>query len=193
VRHGRPDGAAQRPTRRRARHAHRDPRPDSRHASAARVAEVLAGLGLLKGDTTPAIRAWIEQRVGELPQGFAAAVRAWLLVLLDGDTRARSRSHASIYVDFAAVRPLIERWSADRGHLREVTASDIKAVLDPLRGHQLRTATVAVRSLFRFAKKRGLVFTDPAARLKAAAPAGSLLPMTDAEIRAVERAAASPA
>ena len=36
------------------------------------------------------------------------------------------------------------------------------ASLDPLRGHQLRTATVAVRSLFRFAKKRGLVFANPA-------------------------------
>jgi hypothetical protein len=114
-------------------------------------------------------------------------------VLLDGDARARPRSHASIYVYFAAVQPLIQQWAADRGHLREVTAADIKAVLDPLRGHQLRTTTVAVRSLFRFAKKRGLVFANPAARLKAADPGGSLLPMTDAEIRAVEQAATSPA
>jgi integrase len=164
-----------------------------RHASAPRVAEVLAGLGLLEDDTTPAVRSWIEHRTGELPQGFADAVRAWLLVLLDGDARARPRTHASIYVYFAAVRPLIERWSADRGHLREVTASDIKAVLDPLRGHQLRTATAAVRSLFRFARKRGLVFANPATRLKAADPGGSLVPMTDAEIRAVEQAATSPA
>lgn len=66
-------------------------------------------------------------------------MRAWLLVLLDGDARARPRSPASIYVYFAAVQPLIGRWSADRGHLREVTAADIKAMLDPLRGHQLRT------------------------------------------------------
>jgi integrase len=39
----------------------------------------------------------------------------------------------------------------------------------------------------------GLLFANPAARLKAADPGGSLLPMTDAEIRAVEQAAASPA
>ena len=116
-----------------------------------------------------------------------------LTVLLDGDTRARPRSHASIYVYFAAVQPLIEQWAAGRGHLREVTAADIKAVLDPLRGHQLRTTTVAVRSLFRFAKKHGLVFANPAARLKATDPGGSLLPMTDAEIRAVEQAATTPA
>ena len=114
-------------------------------------------------------------------------------MLLDGDARARPRSPASIYVYFAAVQPLIEQWSADRGHLREVTADDIRTVLDPLRGHQLRTTTVAVRSLFRFARKRGLVFANPAARLTAADPGGSLLPMTDAEIRAVGQAATSPA
>ena len=50
-----------------------------------------------------------------------------------------------------------------------------------------------MRSLFRFANKRGLVFATPAARLKAADPGSSLLPMTDAEIRAVEQAATSPA
>lgn len=124
----------------------------SRHTSVPRVAEVLAGLDLLEDDSIPAIRSWIERCAGELSRGFAGAVRAWLLVLLDGDVRARPRSPASIYVYFAAVQPLIGRWSADRGHLREVTADDIKAVLDPLRGHQLRTATTAVRSLFRFAR-----------------------------------------
>ena len=164
-----------------------------RHTSVPRVAEVLAGLDLLDDDSIPAVRSWIERRTGELPQGFAAAVRAWLLVLLDGDARARPRSHASIYVYFAAVQPFIEQWSADRGHLREVTAADINAVLDRLRGHQLRTTTVAVRSLFRFARKRGMIFANPAARLTAADPRGTLLPMTDAEIRAVEQAAASPA
>ena len=164
-----------------------------RHTSAPRVAEVFAGLDLLEDDGTPAIRSWIDRRTGELPAGFRRGVRAWLLVLLDGGTRARPRSHASIYVYFTAVQPLIERWSADRGHLREITAADVKAALDPLSGHQLRTATAAVRSLFRFARKRGLVFANPAARLKAADPGGSLLPMTDAEIRAVEQAATSPA
>ena len=165
----------------------------SRHTSVPRVAEVLAGLDLLEDDSIPAVRSWIERRAGELPDGFAAAVRAWLLVLLDGDTRARPRSHASIYVYFTAVQPFIGRWAANRSHLREVTADDIRTVLDPLRGHQLRTTTVAVRSLFRFARKRGLIFANPAARLTAADPGGSLLPMTDAEIRAVEQAATSTA
>jgi integrase len=164
-----------------------------RHASTPRVAEVLAGLGLLEDDATPAIRAWIDRRADELPDGFAEAVRAWLLVLLDGDARARPRSHASIYVYFGTLRPFIERWSADHGHLREVTAGDVRAALDALRGGQLRTAISALRSLFRFAKKRGLVFANPTARLKTGNAGGSLLPMTDTEIRAVEQVAISPA
>ena len=164
-----------------------------RHASAPRVAEVLAGLGMLEDDTVPAIRPWIDRRSGELPPGFAAAVRAWLLTLLDGGARARPRSHATIYRYFTAVRPLIGHWSADRGHLREVTAEDIRDVLSQLRGHQLRTTTAAARSLFRFAKKRGLIFADPTRRLKAGSPFPGLLPMDDAEIRAVEQAVTTPA
>jgi integrase len=163
-----------------------------RHASSPRVAEVLAALGLLDDDTTPAIRAWVDRRTGELPDGFAQAVRAWLLVLLDGDARARPRAHGSIYVYFSAVRPFMQRWPADYDHLREVTPADVRAALDPLRGHQLRTTTAALRSLFRFAKKRGLVFTDPTTRLKTSDAESSLLPMADAEIRAAEQVATSP-
>ena len=84
------------------------------------------------------------------------------------------------------------RWSASHGHLREVTADDIRAGLEELRGHSLCTAISAVRSLFRFAKKRGLVFADPAQRLSAAEPEPSMLPMTDDEIRAVEQAITLP-
>ena len=116
-----------------------------RHASAPRVAEVLAGLGMLEDDTVPAVRSWISRRTGELPPGFAPAVRDWLLVLLNGDARSRPRSATTIYVYFTAVQPLIGRWSADRGHLREITAQDIRAGLDKLRGHQLCTTISAVR------------------------------------------------
>jgi hypothetical protein len=65
-----------------------------RRASTPRVAEVLAGRRLLVDDSTPAVHAWIERRTGELPDGFASAVRAWLLVLLDGDART-DPGHAS--------------------------------------------------------------------------------------------------
>ncbi|MEO7195458.1 MAG: hypothetical protein ABIZ05_11660 [Pseudonocardiaceae bacterium] len=164
----------------------------ARHTSSARVAEVLCDLELLHDDTTLAIRSWIDRRTGELPAGFAGDARAWLLVLLDGDARSRPRSHSNLYTYFGTVRPLLENWAPTRAHLREITTVDVTAALDPLRGWPRRTAIAALRSLFRFAKKRGLVFANPTTRLKAPDIERSLLPMTSAEIRAAEQVAATP-
>ena len=116
-------------------------RPRS-HSSATRIAEVLAKLGLLRDDTTAAIRTWIDRRTGELPAGFRCDVGAWLVVLLDGDARTRPRSHATLRVHFGIVRPFIECWAATRSHLREITSGDVDTVLEPLRGHQRYNAGV---------------------------------------------------
>ena len=90
-----------------------------------------------------------------------------MLVLLDSDARTRPRSQPTLYRYFGAVRPFIERWSAEHDHIREITTADVTAALGPLRGWPRRTAIAALRSLFRFAKRRGLVFTNPTTRLKA--------------------------
>jgi integrase len=91
------------------------------------------------------------------------------------------------------VRPLIERWSVDRDHLREITVADVEVALERLRGHQRRNAITALRSLFRFAKKHGHVFSDLTTRPTRGQVETSLLPMTEAQIRAVEAVAVSPA
>ncbi len=183
---GRAGRGAREPPRRRADRAERGPRP---HPGG-----VLRGAsGWLRDDTSPPIRSWIERRSGELPAGFAGPVRAWLLTLLDGDTRARPRSTGTIYVYFGAVRPLVEGWALTRGHLREITTADLTAALDPLRGWQRATAISALRSLFRCAVKRGLVFADPTTRLTSPDVDRSRVPMTEAEIHAVEQLLVTPA
>ena len=165
-----------------------------RHSSATRIAEVLAEMALLHDDTTAAIRTWINGRTGDLPAGFGCDVCAWLMVLLDGDARTRPRSHATLRVHFGIVRPFIECWAATRGHLREVTSGDVNAVLEPLRGHRRYNAITALRSLFRFAKRRGLTFADPTRHLSGGRVAGrTVLPMTAEEIRAAGQAAVTPA
>lgn len=164
-----------------------------RHASTPRVAEVLTELGLLDIDTAPAVRSWIDRRVAELPAGFASTIRSWLLVLLDGNTRSRPRAHGSLYVYLGAVTPIVSQWALTRGHLREVTRTDIAAVLEPLRGWPRRNAITALRSLFRFAKKRGDVFADHTTRLRLEPINSALVPMADAEIRLVEQTASDPA
>jgi hypothetical protein len=168
-------------------------RPRS-HSSATRIAEVLAALELLHDDTTAAIRIWIDRCTGELPAGFGRDVRAWLVVLLDGDARTRPRTPATVRVHFGIARPFIECWAATRGHLREITSGDVDTVLDPLRGHRRYNAIMALRSLFRFARRRGLTFADPTAHLSGGRGAGrTMLPMTAEQIQAAGQAAVTPA
>jgi hypothetical protein len=164
-----------------------------RHVSTPRLAEVLADLGLLDDDTTPVIRVWIEGNTRELAPGFAEPVRRWLLVLLDGDARAKPRSQATLYAYFGSLRPFLEAWATQYSHLREVTKTDIYAALDPLRGYPRNNALCALRSLFHFAKRRGLIFTNPTTGVKARRVEPALMPMTDTEIRAIETLATGPA
>lgn len=160
-----------------------------RHTSAPRVAEVLASLDLLDDDTTSTTRAWIQRSVGRLPDGFAGDVRAWLMVLLDGDARAKPRAKTSLRVYFSFVAPAIEQWPTTRDSLREITAADVNAALAPLTGWRRRTATAALRSLFFFAKKNKLVFANPTTRLKAEPINDGLVPMSEEQIRMAEKAA----
>jgi integrase len=164
-----------------------------RHVPRPRLAEVLDDLGLLDDDTTPAIRAWIDRNAEELTTGFAEPVRRWLFVLLDGDNRAKPRSEATLYAYFGQVRPLLTQWMNQYSHLREVTKSDVYAVLAPLRGYRRNNTVCALRSLFGFAKKRGLIFTNPTTGLKVRHVEPDLIPMTDGEIRLIEQLAAEPA
>ncbi len=164
-----------------------------RHVSRPRVVEVLRDLEMFHNDSTPAIRSWIDCVTSDLPPGFAGTARSWLLVLLDGDARARPRSEATLYAYFGSVRPTLHQWSARYGHLREVTKSDVYAALQPIRSYQRNNTIQALRSMFRFAKKRGLVFTNPTIGVKAPHIDPAMTPMTDDEIRIVEQLAARPA
>ncbi len=162
------------------------------HSSVTRVAAVVGDLGLLHDDTAAAICAWLDRRVGDLPAGFRRDVHAWLLVL-NGDARTRLRSDTTIRVYFGAVWPLIECWAATRGHLREITSRDVDAVLKPLRGHRRYNVISALRLLFRFAKRRGLVFADPTCHLAGGRHVERIvLPMTAQEIHAVQQAPSAP-
>lgn len=164
-----------------------------RRVSRPRLAEVLTALGMLHDDTTAATQAWIDRATSDLAPGFAEPSRRWLLVLLEGDARARPRSPSTIHVYFGAVRPFLEHWATAHDHLREVTTSDIYAALKPLSAWRRKNAVTALRSLFRFAKKSALIFTNPTTGVTARGVDPSLLPMTDNEILAVEQLAASPA
>jgi integrase len=149
--------------------------------------------GLAVDDTVPGIRAWIDRQADAIPVGFRDEVRAWLLVLLEGDERARPRSEATLYAYFGRVRPHLLAWARIHAHLREVTEDDISTVLNGLKGHRLAGTFTSLRSLFQFAKRRRLIFADPTRRFSVGrAPRRDFLPMTDEEIAAVKEVAVTP-
>ncbi|WP_214106669.1 hypothetical protein [Acrocarpospora catenulata] len=160
-----------------------------RWVSRPRLIDVLIDLDLLHDDSDPAIKSWIDRVTSPFSPGFIIPVRQWLLILLNGDARARPRSASSIYVYFGAIRPFLDDWAASYDHLREVTRSDIHAALGPLSGSRRATTISSLRSLFGFAKKRGLIFSNPTIRLKGRPADFALLPMADEEIRAIEQQA----
>lgn len=140
----------------------------------------------LDEDTMPSIRAWIDRKSAELPAAFRVEVHAWLLELHAGGERSQPRSRSTLYAYFGRVQPHLTAWSRTYDHLREVTEQDVIDVLDSLRGHQRAGTFTSLRSLFAFAHRQRLVFTDPTRRLHVGrAPKRSALPMTGEEIAAV--------
>src|SRR5438067_4083684 len=163
-----------------------------RLASRRRLAEILSHFDLLEDDTEPPIRAWIDRVTAELPPGFAEPSRHWLRTLLAGGARARPRSPRTLYSYFGPVRPFLLRWSTSYEHLREVTRADVDEALRPSQGNQRHNLVKALRSLFRHAKKNGLVFHDPTAGLKSHPADQALLPIADDEVRSIEQLASEP-
>jgi integrase len=98
-----------------------------------------------------------------------------------------------LYAYFGRVQPHLITWSRTYKNLREVTEHDIAKVLNSQRGHQRAGTFTSLRSLFRFAHRNRLVFTDPTRRLHVGqAPKRTVMPMTDEDIDAIKRAATTP-
>ncbi|WP_327415338.1 site-specific integrase [Streptomyces sp. NBC_01233] len=159
-----------------------------------RTAEILAALDLLDEDRASAAREWIERRTAELPDGFAADVRGWLLWLLDGDARTRPRALGTLHSYFGSVRPIVEKWAEHRTQLREITRQDVTDAIADLRGSQYTAALASLRSLFRYAKRNRRIFINPLRGIRVGRrPPGPVMPMSDDGISRIQTIAQAPA
>ena len=166
----------------------------SRDLSISRTAEILALAGLLDDDRVPALDTWTESKLAVLAPGIAACARSWAHALRDGTPRTRPRKPGTIRRYLRCIHPVLTGWSARYDHLRQVTAGDVTTAIGALRGHQRHQALVALRSLTRHCKKTGLIFADPATRIRAARrPDPVILPLGPGQIHAATEAAATPA
>jgi integrase len=158
-----------------------------------RVAEVLEEMGVFVDDRPRSFECWLERKLAGLAPGIRTDVEAWLRTLHDGGPRSNPRrpETAGNYLNVAL--PSLEGWSTRYGHLREVTAQDVVAAVDSLRGSRRSNTAGALRSLFSSCKKRGTIFRNPAARLKVGQhPYRVIQPLVSGELEEAVAAATTP-
>jgi integrase len=164
-----------------------------RGASIAHTTEVLQAMGILSEDRPTTFEQWLAAKLDGLAPGIRAEIQRWARALRDGGPRTRARDETTVQGYLRAVRPALLAWSASYDHLREVAHADVLAHAELLRGHQRHTTMVALRSLFAWAKKTGVVFANPANRISAGRRDYPVLqPLTPEELAKTIDAAATP-
>ncbi|PJM97805.1 integrase [Streptomyces sp. CB01201] len=122
---------------------------------------------------------WLERKLDGMPPGIHRAVEAWVRTLLDGGPRSEPRSRHTAWAYLGEIQPVLLEWSNRYDHLREVTREDIIAARDAVTGKQRESRIVALRSLFRHAKKNGQLFHNPTIRIRVPRQTGSVLQALD--------------
>lgn len=158
-----------------------------------RTAGILAELDLLIDDRPDTLDAWVERKLARLAPGIAADVRGWTTALRTGEQRTQRHSEQTIRHYLKQAHPHLVAWSAEHGHLREITSDHIRRRAATLHGMERKRVIVALRSLFSFAHRTRRIFRNPAARIRPGID-GARLPrrMTDEQLRRLDRAAMTP-
>jgi hypothetical protein len=138
----------------------------ARGTSIAHTTEVLQTMGIFVDDRPTTFERWLETKLDGLAPAIRAQTSRWARLLHDGGPRTRARDERTVRGYLGAIRPALLAWSAGHDHLREITHDDVLAHAQALHGHQRETTVVALRSLFAWAKTNGLIFRDPARRIR---------------------------
>ncbi len=117
-------------------------------------------MGSVADDRPPTFDTWLASRVNGLAPAIAAQAHRWVLVLRDGRPRRHPRKAATAAAYLNAARPALLAWSASRDHLREIIREEVLAYLDGLHGGARLVALVALRSLFTWARREGVIFVS---------------------------------
>lgn len=175
------------------RYSDYEPALRKRSASLAQTTEILAEMDVLDDDRPPLFETWLEDKLDDISPGIAAETRRWATALKDGGPRSKPRQPDTVRSRLRRIRPTLLAWSKDHDHLREVTRDDVIAAMAPLTGAERSDILAGLRSLFRWAKKNGVVFADPTARMRIGRAEHAIWqPLSDAEIARTLEAATSP-
>ncbi|MFJ3841077.1 hypothetical protein ACIPY6_37010 [Streptomyces sp. NPDC090054] len=158
------------------------------------TATVLEEMEIFLDDSKPSFERWLAERLDGLAPGIAAEAERWIRVLHDGGPRSLPRQQSTVWLYLNGARPALLSWSDHYDHLREVTREDVLTHLKTLHGHHRRDQLGALRSLFTWAERSGLIFRNPTSRIKVGQNEYSVLqPLTPGQIDRSVAAAATPA
>lgn len=161
----------------------------SRGSSLAQTTEVLQTMGILLDDRHPTFARWLEAKLADLAPGIRDDTRRWVQLMHTGGPRTRARSHRTLHGYIDHVQPLLLDWSAHHDHLREITQDEVVAATNALHGIRRQITLVALRSLFSWAKRLGVVFSNPTSGVRVGnVDRGVLQPLTADEIARTVRA-----
>ncbi|MCP2290797.1 hypothetical protein [Nocardia amikacinitolerans] len=130
------------------------------------VIDVLSSMGILLDDRPPVFDNWLDAKLDGLAPGIARPTEGWIRALRDGGPRRPRREPSTAMAYLNAARPALLTWSTGHDHLREITREQVFTHLAALRGESRRAALGALRSLFAWAKRQGVIFRNPCARIR---------------------------
>ncbi|TDU05903.1 hypothetical protein EDD99_4440 [Streptomyces sp. 846.5] len=155
---------------------------------------VLKEMGVFLDDREPSFERWLVERLQGLAPGIRAEAERWTRVLREGGPRSIPRQQSTVWLYLNRVRPALLEWSQRYDYLREVTRDDVVAHVKTLHGHHRRERLVALRSLFAWAKRSGLVFRNPTSRIKVGQyEYGVLQPLDSGQVDRAVAAVRTPA
>ncbi|MFP8905864.1 hypothetical protein [Streptomyces atacamensis] len=158
-----------------------------------RTAEVLDRLGLFTDDRASAVDRWLDRKLHAVSPGIRRDAEVWVRILLDGGPRSEPRARQTAWAYLNEIQPLLLEWSSRYDHLREVTREDITTARDAVTGKQRESRIVALRSLFRHAKKNGQIFRNPTIRIRVPRQSGGVVqPLDQADIDEAIATASTP-
>ena len=158
------------------------------------VVTVLQEMGIFLDDSEPSFEGWLAERLDGLAPGIREEGERWTRTLRDGGPRSLPRREGTVWLYLNRVRPALLDWSEHYDHLREVTRDDLLAHVKTLHGRHRHDQLVALRSLFAWAKRSGLVFRNPTSRIKVGRyEYGVLQPLAADQVDRTVAAATTPA
>ncbi|ROP37338.1 integrase [Saccharothrix texasensis] len=126
---------------------------------------ILDAMDVLTEDRPQVFDTWLAAKLDGMAPAIGHEAGRWARVLHDGGPRTLPRKPDTVRAYLRAVRPALLDWSTRYDHLREVTRDDVVACLRRLRGEPRAGAVTALRSLFGWARRSGVVFRNPATRI----------------------------